>query len=81
MKRSFELTKNRFWPTFRLGLVLLLLLIVPGALVILPTAFIPALDHWLIDAAAQLAGDVIAAFGTVALLCGYNAYSNESGNA
>jgi hypothetical protein len=74
MSRSFELTKDRFWQTFRFGLMLLLLLIVPGALVILPTAFIPALDHWLIDAASQLVGDLIAAFGTVALLCGYEAY-------
>jgi membrane-anchored glycerophosphoryl diester phosphodiesterase (GDPDase) len=81
MRRSFEITKDRFWPTFRLGLVLLLLGVVSGAAVILPTVFIPALDYWLIDAASQLACDVIGAFITVALLCGYKAYSNEPGNA
>jgi len=81
MRRSFEITKHRFWRTFRLGLLLLLLLIVPGAVVILPTVFIPALDHWLIDAASQLTFDVIGAFTTVALLCGYQAYSNEPENA
>jgi hypothetical protein len=81
MRRSFELTKDRFWPTFRLGLVLLLLVIVPAAAVVLPTVFIPALDHWLIDAASQLATDVVGAFTTVALLCGYQAYSNEPGHA
>lgn len=81
MRRSFEITKNRFWKTFRLGVVLLFVLLVPGAVVILPTIFIPALDYWLIDAASLLAGDVISAFGTVALLCGYEAYSNEPGLA
>ena len=81
MRRSFEITEGRFWPTFRLGLVLLLLVLVPVALVILPTVFIPALDHWLIDAASQLAGDVIGAFGTVALFCGYAAYSDKPRNA
>ncbi len=81
MRRSFEITKDRFWPTFRLGLVLLLFLVLPCAVVILPTAFIPALDHWLIDAASQLICDVIGAFTTVALFCGYHAYSNEQGNA
>jgi hypothetical protein len=81
MRRSFEITKDRFWPTFRLGLVLLLLGVVSGAAVILPKVFIPALDYWLIDAASQLACEVIGAFITVALLCGYKAYSNEPGNA
>lgn len=81
MRRSFEVTKDRFWPTFRFGLVLLMLFIVPSAVVILPTVFIPAFDHWLIDAASQLACDVIGAFSTVALLCGYQAYANEPGTA
>jgi hypothetical protein len=81
MRRSLEITKDRFWPTFRLGLVILLLLIVPAGAVILPTILIPALDHWLVDAASQLACDVIGAFTTVALLCGYQNYSNEPGTA
>lgn len=81
MRRSFAITKGRFWPTFRLGLVLFILLIVPGAAVILPTVFIPVFDHWVIDAASQLLCDIIGAFTTVALLCGYQAYSEESGNA
>jgi hypothetical protein len=81
MRRSFEITKGRFWPTFGLGLILLLVLIVPIIVVVTPTVFIPALDYWLIDAASQLVCDVIAAFITVALLCGYQVYSNEPQNA
>ena len=81
IKRSFEITKNRFWATFRFGLVILLFMVVPCGVVILPTVFIPALDHWLVDAAAQLVGDVIIAFATVALLCGYQTFSNEPGSA
>jgi hypothetical protein len=81
IRRSFELTHDRFWQTFRLGVILFLLLIVPGAVVILPTVFIPALDHWLIDAASQLAGDIIGSFSSVALYCGYEAYSDEPSSA
>jgi hypothetical protein len=81
MKRSFELTRNRFWQTFRFGLTIGLLIVTPWALIALPVVFIPALDHWLIEAAAQLTCDVISAFGTVALLCGYEAFSDEPGNA
>lgn len=77
MRRSFELTKDRFWQTFRFGLTVGLLTIIPVAVIAVPTVFIPALDHWLIDAAAQLVCDVIAAFATVAFLCGYEAFSHE----
>jgi len=80
VKRSLEITKDRFWATFRLGLVILLLMIVPCAIVILPTVFIPVLDHWLIDAASQLVCDVIAAFATVSLLCGYQLFSTVPEN-
>lgn len=61
--------------------ILLLIVVVPAVLVALPTAFIPALDHWVIDAVFLLVGDLMAAFSTVALLCGYVAYSSEPGTA
>src|ERR1051325_1433046 len=60
MRRSFELTRGRFWLIFRLGLVLLGLFILIIAVVVLPTVLIPALDHWLVDATTQLIGDVLA---------------------
>jgi membrane-anchored glycerophosphoryl diester phosphodiesterase (GDPDase) len=78
IKRSFEVTKNRFWATFRFGLVTVLLMVVPCAVVILPTVFIPALDHWLIEAASQILCDVIVAFQTVSLLCGYQSFSTQT---
>lgn len=77
MARSFELTKGRFWPTFRFGLVLVLVIVLPVFLFFLPVAFIEALDHWLVYVAINLTGDVVAAFATVALLCGYEAYRCE----
>jgi hypothetical protein len=81
MRRSFDITKGRFWQAFWLAIVVGLLVIGPVAVVILPTMFVPGLDYWLIDAAAQLACDVICAFGTVAFLCGYEAFSEATGEA
>ncbi len=77
MRRSYELTKGRFWLLFRLGLVLLGFLLGVLVAVILPTALIPALDFWLVDAGAQLMGDLLAAYFTLCLLCAYVTFANE----
>jgi hypothetical protein len=77
MRRSFALTKGRFWPIFRLGLVLLGLLILPVTILVIPTVFLPGLDHWLIDAAIQLICDVILAFGSITLVTAYAHFKNE----
>lgn len=77
MYRSHALTEGRFWVVFRLGLALLGICILPMALLMLPTVFIPGLDYWLFDAASQLACDVVAAFGTIALVTAYSHFKNE----
>jgi len=43
----------------------------------LPAALIPALDHWLIDAAIQLIGDVFAAFATIVVVTIYSHFNSE----
>lgn len=78
MRRSFAITNGRFWPVFRLGLALFGLVVFPSLVLILPSALVPALDHWLVDAASQLGCDVIAAYGTVGLFCGYRSFAGES---
>ena len=45
--------------------------------VVLPAIFIPALDHWLVDAATSLVADFIATYGT---LCLFSAYVTLSAN-
>jgi hypothetical protein len=71
MRRSFELTRGRFWQVFLLGLIFGGVFFAAMACIILPTVFIPALDHWLIDATAFLLTDFVAAYGTLCLLCAY----------
>jgi len=75
LKRSLALTENRFWQTFGFGVLLTLLILIPIAAVVVPLLFIPALEHWLINAGTGLVGDFAAAFSTVALLCGYEMYA------
>ena len=78
IRRSFELTKGQFWFIFRLGLVLItLLLLMIGLFVFLPAILIPALDNWLVDAATQLAADVLSAFCTLCLVTAYVSFLNE----
>jgi hypothetical protein len=77
MRRSYALTEGRFWLVVRLGLTLLAIIIGAIAVFILPTAFIPALDHWLIDAASQIAGDIVIAFVTIALVTTYSQFKNQ----
>jgi hypothetical protein len=77
IQRSFELTKDRLWQTFRFGLVIGSIIFFLCVAVVLPAVFIEALDHWLIDAATQLVCDIFIAFATVAMLCGYEAYCTE----
>lgn len=79
MRRSFALTRGRFWLVFRLGLAFGALGIAAIACVFLPVVFIPALDHWLIDAAVSLVADIVTAFGTLCLLCTYCSFSAEPG--
>lgn len=77
MRRSFALTEERFWFVFRLGLVLLGLLIFSVVVFVLPTAFIPALNHWLIDAASQFACDMVYAFWSIVLVTAYSHFNHE----
>ncbi|MEP7009174.1 MAG: hypothetical protein ABJC13_02525 [Acidobacteriota bacterium] len=76
MRRSFELTEGRFWLVIRLGLALLFLFILPTVLIV-ATAFVPGLDHWLIDAAIQVIADVAVAFAAIALVTTYSHFNNE----
>lgn len=75
MKRSFELTRGRYWLFFRLMFVLSVLLGIPSFLLVMLPEFIPTIDHWLVDAAIYVICDIIAAYGTIALYCGYSALS------
>jgi hypothetical protein len=76
-RRSFTLTEGRFWVLFRTGLTLLFIVIAIACLIVLPTAFIPILDHWLIDAASQLACDVVMAYLAITLTTAYSILKNE----
>jgi uncharacterized membrane protein YesL len=75
MRRSFELTKGRFWQLVLLGLVFGSILVAAIAAVVIPALFIPALDHWLVDAATSLVADFIATYGTLCLLSAYGKFS------
>jgi hypothetical protein len=77
MRRSFELTRGHFWQVFFLGLVFWGLIIAAMACVVLPIILIPALDHWLVDAATALLADVIAAFATLCLLSAYVSFAGQ----
>jgi hypothetical protein len=75
MRRSFELTKGRFWQVLLLGLAFGAMMIAALACVIVPIILIPALDHWLVDAATSLFADFVGAFGTLCVLCAYISFS------
>ncbi len=77
MRRSFELTKGRFWQVFLLWLAFGAVMIAALACVILPAIFIPALDHWLVDATTSLLTDLVAAFGTLCWFCAYAYLASE----
>jgi hypothetical protein len=77
LKRSFELTKNRFWMTFRVLLIYFLIVAVFAVLIALPPAFIPVLDHWILDATGSWVAQLIFAFNTVFLLCAYAEFSKQ----
>jgi hypothetical protein len=71
MQRSFALTEGRFWTVFQLGLAVLATYILAMIVLVAPTVFVPGLDHWIIDAATQLACDVVLAFGTITLVTAF----------
>jgi len=77
MRRSFELTRGRVWNLFVLGVAFGTIMIILMGCVVLPAIFIPALDHWLVDAATSLVADFIATYGT---LCLFSAYVTLSAN-
>jgi hypothetical protein len=77
LQRSFDLTRGRFWPLFWLIILSILIVAVPVVLLSLPVIFIPALDHWLIDAAFKLPCDIAAAFAAVVFVCGYRTLAEE----
>lgn len=72
MRRCFELTKGHFWFLLRFQLAIIGLVAIPILILIVPTLFIPAMDHWLYDAGVTLVLDVVIAFGTIALLLVYS---------
>lgn len=78
LQRSFDLTRDRFWPVFWLIVLTLLIIAIPAVLFSLPVALVPALDHWLINAAFMLPADIAIAFTTVVFTCGYRTLSEET---
>jgi membrane-anchored glycerophosphoryl diester phosphodiesterase (GDPDase) len=77
MTRSLQLTKGRFWNMLLLVLAFVAVIVAALACVILPVVFVPALDHWLVDAITALVCDIIAAFGILCMLCAYVAFSTD----
>lgn len=77
LQRSFDLTRDRFWPVFWLIVLTVLIIAIPAVLFSLPVALVPALDHWLINAAFMLPADIAIAFATVVFTCGYRTLSEE----
>jgi len=77
MRRSFELTRGWVWKLFVLGAAFGAIMVMMMICVVVPAIFIPALDHWLVDAATTLIADFIGAYGT---LCLYSAYVTLSAN-
>ncbi len=77
MRRSFALTKGRFWLMVRLGLATFAVSALPGFALVAAVGFIPGLDNWVVDAAAQLVGDIVLAFGTVVFLTAYALFYSE----
>ena len=78
LRRSFELTRGRFWSIFWLLVLTVLILLVPFVLLLLLFVLIPALDHWVIDALLTLPFDVAAAFAAVVLTAGYRTLRTEN---
>lgn len=78
LRRSYELTRGRFWPVF--GLIsLCILLFIPLLVVsVLVAYFIPALDHWLINAGELMLFNIAAAFLTVVFVSGYQILTNQN---
>ncbi|HSI09626.1 MAG: glycerophosphoryl diester phosphodiesterase membrane domain-containing protein [Rariglobus sp.] len=77
LRRSFDLTRGRFWPVFWLIVLTILIIAIPLVLFSLPVALVPVLDHWLINVAFMLPADIAAAFATVVFTCGYRTLSEE----
>jgi hypothetical protein len=73
--RSFQLTKNRIWATLLLICAISLVVSIPTSVFALPTTLAPPLNHWLIQATASFACDLIGAFTSVAFYCAYEAYA------
>jgi hypothetical protein len=77
MRRSFELTRGWVWKLFVLGAAFGAIMVMMMVCVVVPGIFIPALDHWLVDAATTLIADFVGAYGT---LCLYSAYVTLAAN-
>lgn len=75
VNRSFELVQGRYW--LAAGLLLIILLLTGAPMVVfwaLPeSASLP--DHWMADAAINLAFDLVGSFETIVLACAYQAFS------
>lgn len=76
--RTFDLTKNRFGPSLLLICAIYGVLIVPACAFALPATFISALDHWIVQATASFACDLVGAFASVAFFCAYKGYAQSS---
>lgn len=71
LRRSRELTMDRFWPLFWLGVFPFLIFLVPLGIYILLITVDERFDLWWVDAAFSLSLDFIAAYGTVVFVFAY----------
>jgi len=77
LKRSWAITKNRFWPLFALGSVTLLIILAPFGMIQAAEYFIPELEYWIIQAVLFLISDLVAVYGTFVFICAYKTYLEE----
>jgi hypothetical protein len=75
MRRSFELTKGRFWQVGLLGLISVVMVMFISSVLSAPIMLWPVLNHWLFASSASLLENVATAFFT---LCFFNAYYRYS---
>ena len=71
LRRSRELTMDRFWPLFWLGVFPFLIFLFPLGIYILLITVDERFDLWWVDAAFSLSLDFIGSYGTVVLVCAY----------
>ncbi len=78
LQRSHELTRGRFWPVLGFNALLLGALVFFVVTMIVPMAFVPALDTWPVSAGLMLIADLFAAFVTIAYARYYTLLTESS---